>query len=175
MLDQEGKPVGIRLQLSILLFSIVIVVLGCASGKRSEKAIGHSMEGRSISLQEAESGFDPSAYNPPIAEIESTLVRQWASQESKTSSIKLVTERKAGFRVQVLMTKDIDEATQSRITLQSVVPADSVYVVFEPPYYKVRVGNFLTRPEAAELMQFLHQRGFPDAWIVPDQVTVPAR
>ncbi len=43
------------------------------------------------------------------------------------------------------------------------------YIVYDNPYFKVRVGNFRTKAEA---LYFEHKikRNFPNSWIVPDKV-----
>ena len=148
------------------------LVLGCASEKESGR-VSRPARSSNITIDEAESGFDPSHYNPSVARIDTLLERSWAKGQSQERPVALATETAGGFRVQVLMTKDIDEARRTRTALQSAAPSDSAYVIYEPPYYKVRAGNFRTRSEAAELMEILQQRGFPDAWVVPDEVVVP--
>ncbi|MEM1096654.1 MAG: SPOR domain-containing protein [Bacteroidota bacterium] len=44
-------------------------------------------------------------------------------------------------------------------------------VVYMQPYYRVRLGNFTSRPQAQELLSLLRAR-FDRALIVPDRVTV---
>ncbi|MCG8608523.1 hypothetical protein MJD09_26480, partial [bacterium] len=43
---------------------------------------------------------------------------------------------------------------------------EKVYIVFEPPYYKVRVGNFDNWGEAGKTQKIAKENGFTDAWIV---------
>jgi hypothetical protein len=44
-------------------------------------------------------------------------------------------------------------------------------VVFGSPFYRVRVGLFLDRQDAAPALEILRQR-FPEAFIVPDTITI---
>jgi hypothetical protein len=51
----------------------------------------------------------------------------------------------------------------------------AVYVISEPPFWKVRLGDFLTREEAIEYKNqlnilFPHLQG--STYVVPDQVIV---
>ena len=48
---------------------------------------------------------------------------------------------------------------------------EEAYLDYDRPNYRVKVGNFLNREDAKELYKKLKRR-FPEAMIVPDQVTV---
>ena len=43
-------------------------------------------------------------------------------------------------------------------------------MIYDSPYYKVRVGDFLSRPETNQLLKALMERGYDEAWIVADRV-----
>lgn len=81
----------------------------------------------------------------------------------------------AGFRVQLLSTRDVTHADNTRD--EFVAWADSVvagyqpdaYVLFRPPNYRVRVGDFQDRQQAIEFSQMLKNR-YPDAWVVHDRI-----
>ena len=81
-----------------------------------------------------------------------------------------VPETLAGFRVQVLLTQEIDQATHMRDSLDLLFPDEWVYIVYETPLYKVRVGNYLERPMANKMSRDLIERGFKDSWVVQDLV-----
>jgi hypothetical protein len=44
--------------------------------------------------------------------------------------------------------------------------------VFDPPVYKIRVGDFLTRVEANQRLGVISALGFADAWVVGDKITI---
>ncbi len=56
-----------------------------------------------------------------------------------------------GYRVQVISTDDIDEANLVRSELYEKTTRKEVYIVFEPPFYKVKVGDFTSKSEAENL------------------------
>jgi len=121
-------------------------------------------------LLKYEKTFDPAAYDADL-----NLIRTEAKQLSKGIDIDSllttsVAETTDGFRVQIYFTQEIDQATQLRDTVSSLLADDWVYVVYDAPYYKVRVGNFLDRPSANRMMEHLIGRGYSEAWIVPDRV-----
>ena len=52
--------------------------------------------------------------------------------------------------------------------------SDSVYVDFEAPNYKVRVGDFIDRDIAETLQQELVQMGYNSAWILRTRINSQA-
>jgi hypothetical protein len=53
--------------------------------------------------------------------------------------------------------------------------SDPVYVISEPPFWKVRVGNFLTRDEANQHKESILEL-FPElqnsTYVVPDKIII---
>ena len=43
---------------------------------------------------------------------------------------------------------------------------DDVFIDYEPPYFKVRVGNFQTRNNAEKLLEEVTKKGYETAFIV---------
>ena len=43
---------------------------------------------------------------------------------------------------------------------------DDVFIDFESPYFKVRVGNFQTRNNAEKLLEEVREKGYETAFIV---------
>ena len=52
-----------------------------------------------------------------------------------------------GYRVQILATKQLVNAERLQRDLSSILN-QKIYIVFEAPNYKVRVGNFIDRSKA---------------------------
>lgn len=90
-------------------------------------------------------------------------------------------QTREGFRIQIMASDQEGSARrvenearswwQNNRSSAPAVLANSFpsYVVYQSPYYKVRIGNFLTRSEADQAVTFL-RRMYPDAWVVRDQV-----
>lgn len=53
-----------------------------------------------------------------------------------------------GFRIQVVSTTSRDEAFKLKADLLLKLPDEKSYVVFQSPYFKVRIGNFLKKDDA---------------------------
>lgn len=81
----------------------------------------------------------------------------------------------AGFRVQILSTRNVAEADSTTDELRTWASEElpdynpETYTVFRQPYYRVRVGNFKIRDNAIEFSRLLKYR-YPDAWVVHDRI-----
>ncbi|HIM74227.1 MAG TPA: SPOR domain-containing protein [Candidatus Marinimicrobia bacterium] len=75
-----------------------------------------------------------------------------------------------GFRVQVLASNSITKADSLSIILNSTLE-DSVYVVYETPNYKVRIGDYVVREDADKMRQNLHKMGYRSAWVIRTRIT----
>ena len=85
-------------------------------------------------------------------------------------SVKSVSE---GYRVQVLATRYYERADSLAVLMKNTV-SDSVYVDFEAPNYKVRIGDFIDRDSAESLQQKLVQMGYNSAWILRARINSQA-
>jgi cell division protein FtsN len=50
---------------------------------------------------------------------------------------------------------------------------ETVYVEYQAPSYKVRIGDFLTKDDARHMMNRAKAENYPDAWVVEDLVVRP--
>jgi hypothetical protein len=76
-----------------------------------------------------------------------------------------------GFRVQIFQgTKDA--AYQAKAKFISTYENIKVYVLFQSPDFKVRVGDFRTRSDAIKL-KYLIKDEFPAGYIVDDLINFP--
>ncbi len=74
-----------------------------------------------------------------------------------------------GFRVQVTSTQSIEIADSLRDKL--LAPFDGqVYISFDPPNYKVRVGNYKFRSEAEKAEERLKRLGYRTAWVIRTRI-----
>ena len=78
-----------------------------------------------------------------------------------------------GYRVQVLATRYFARADSLAVIMKNTVN-DSVYVDFEAPNYKVRVGDFIDRESAESLQQDLVKMGYSSAWILRTRINSQA-
>jgi hypothetical protein len=92
--------------------------------------------------------------------------------EDSNDSQKSVVGTTDGYRVQVVATDDIEEANQIRSEIYTKTTNKQVYVNFEPPFYKVKVGDFTSRQDANDLKFMLNQLGYKEARIVQETINL---
>ena len=120
--------------------------------------------------QENKINFDPNSLKDPEPRwpkivlpfnVDSIFVK-----ESIVDSTQIIVE---GFRVQVLATRDRGSAERLRDELILTYNYD-IFIVFEAPNYKVRMGNFFDRQQAEKFRQILVRKGYPSAWIIRTRI-----
>ena len=73
-----------------------------------------------------------------------------------------------------MLAKRYFERADSLAVIMKNTVRDSVYVDFEAPNYKVRVGDFIDRNSAESLQQDLVQMGYNSAWILRSRINSKA-
>jgi hypothetical protein len=77
-----------------------------------------------------------------------------------------------GFRIQVANSKDRNEVFAIKTQIYQQYPELKPYLIYQPPNYKLKVGNFKTQEEAQPYADKL-SKFFPSGvYIVPDIIEV---
>ena len=76
-----------------------------------------------------------------------------------------------GFRIQLLATQDRFNAEKFKSELEKIYK-NKIYIIFEAPNYKVRVGDFINRKSAEEMRKNLSKEGYTTAWIIRSKIEV---
>lgn len=58
-----------------------------------------------------------------------------------------------GFRIQVVSTRDRNEAISAKTKMLQSFPAHNSYIQYNAPFFKLKLGNFKTRAEAEQVMR----------------------
>lgn len=92
-------------------------------------------------------------------------------ERKKAADAKPDTLQVQGYRVQVYFSNDRKKAYAMRDKAIKLYPehAAEVYVVYQSPNYKVRVGNFIKEADAKALERML-AKNFENVFIVRDKV-----
>lgn len=77
-----------------------------------------------------------------------------------------------GFRILVHTTDDYPEADSVRTALYLKTNKKSIYLDFESPFYKVKVGDYQFQKQAEELNFQLNQLGFRNSLVISDSILV---
>lgn len=156
-----------RVDLLILILSLYLG--GCALLFKSERATTPEEDKKDF-LDKYEKTFNPADYDDDVEIEEKENKSKNLVDSKKGDTDKVEPEIIFGFRVQILMTTEIDEATAMRNQISPLLPNDWLYVVHEAPYYKIRAGDFQDRTSANRLLKYFIDSGYKNAWIVPDKV-----
>ena len=71
-----------------------------------------------------------------------------------------------GYRIQVAISQDEKDLIDIKEKLEFVIK-EKIYIKFELPNYKLRVGNFDSRKKAEAYRNIVIQLGYRSAWVVP--------
>jgi hypothetical protein len=166
---------SISLRRDLLLLAVALGVMigircaGSTKTAREEDKGGKEAEGELATKYEQQ--FNPADYDPSIAEIKQLAKADTTGTLGDSKSDKTTPPETApGFRIQVFSTIEIDTANAVKNELSSLPESVGIYIIFDSPYYKVRVGDFVSRPDANQLLKTLIDRGYMDSWIVADRI-----
>ncbi|WP_343672769.1 SPOR domain-containing protein [Chitinophaga sp.] len=84
----------------------------------------------------------------------------------------LAIRNQPGFRVQVISTNKRNEATEMKAKVMQLYPDYRTYLDYQAPYFKVRVGDFKTRDEAADLRDKLSSSFNGGVFVVPATINL---
>ncbi len=162
-------------QFSICLFLLTLSagLFGCGAVPIDDRYGNNNASGGEQST--AQKKFDFAPYStvpgylnkqPQSAESENKV---WYGYDTSNQSLKKLVKVN-GYRVQILSTDNFDEADNLKLDVHTRLKTTPVYVVFESPYYKVRVGDITESNHAYDLSDKLKQLGYKNALIVQDSV-----
>lgn len=152
---------------SIILFiSIIAVSLFSAKVQRTETSnefISVEYYGTTVNKPDG-LGLDAKKDIPELFEQKYTI--------SETVETDSTLQEINGFRIQIFMSEDITEAKRRESMYIESFGEENVLLIFESPFYKIRIGRYRNRDEAEDFREKLLRRGFYRTIIVPDRVKV---
>ncbi len=89
---------------------------------------------------------------------------------NKRSSMLTSSGQYKGYRIQVMSTTSRDQAFNIKGDLLNKFPTEKTYIMFQSPYFKVRLGNFLKREEAETFRKNLNKLFPQGVFIVDDTI-----
>lgn len=84
----------------------------------------------------------------------------------------LAIRNQPGFRVQVISTNKRTEANDVKARVMHLYPDYRTYLDYQPPYFKVRVGDFKNRDEATELRERISSSFPGGVFVIPAIINV---
>ena len=125
----------------------------------------------SLFAQDSLFWFDMNTVRDPIPKTPKVLDKIFGiSQLGVLDSLKNARiTTKDGFRLQIIETSSVDEANLNLRKFREDL-TDSVYMIFEAPFYKLQYGNFVTKKDAEIEKLKLNREGYQDIWIVRSRI-----
>ena len=79
-----------------------------------------------------------------------------------------------GFRLMVLSTNDRTQAMNLRARLLQLFPEQKIYMSFQPPHIKVKLGNFIEKTEAEQYKKeiILNKLVTTDIYLLPEIIEI---
>ncbi|MBC8183091.1 SPOR domain-containing protein [candidate division KSB1 bacterium] len=161
----------------ILLFVsliLMVILFGCSSTGQMVKP------NKNTEVRERKTGIINENFDLSVLDENELDLKKTISPESKSDNIddlllqtpdeQPLPEEVDGFRIQICAVSDEEKAKQVQRDAIFQFINEEVYLDYHAPYYKVRIGNCLTRYEAEQLQQTVIKQGFADAWVVRAKV-----
>lgn len=149
---------------AFLIFSLAFIVLGSVVRSETSGDFYRVDYFKSEEVKNKPVKIDAKADIPELFEQKFRITEK-TETDSTFQSIN-------GFRLQIFKTEDINEAKKRESMYIGNFGEDNVILIFEKPFYKIRVGRLRNKDEAAELQEILRQKGINETIIVPDAVRV---
>jgi hypothetical protein len=101
-------------------------------------------------------------------------VNAWYDYDTtlSNSAVSIPIKQTAGYRVLVLTTDNLDEANKMKAEIYFKTDQKPVYISFDPPFYKVKAGDFVNSTEANALGFKLNQMGYSESKVIRDTVNI---
>jgi hypothetical protein len=164
--------------MSVGIVWLVVLTAGCTSSKPiqiEEKKKNETQKEIKVRLSDYEAKLNPADFDREIEVIQKARSEELKKQpplEIPKDSLTVQEEVIQGFRIQIYSSSNVDEASVTKNLAAEKFIGDSMYVVYDAPVYKVRVGDFVNRYEANQRLPEFVEKGYRDAWIVPDRVVM---
>tara|TARA_B100000287_G_C20110139_1_gene574063 strand:- start:6 stop:398 length:393 start_codon:yes stop_codon:yes gene_type:complete len=89
-----------------------------------------------------------------------SLVKKYESIQKNNSGVE-------GYRIQVGFASKKAEIQEKRIGFIRKYPEISIYLTYNAPYYKLRIGNFRNKLQAEKIKNHIRKH-YPGAYLVPE-------
>jgi len=115
--------------------------------------------------------FDMNSVRDPVPKTPKILDKIFGTSQfgllDSLKNIRITTQE--GYRLQIFESSSVEDANRTLRKFERSLK-DSVYMVFEAPLYKLRLGNFVTKKEAEKQKENLNKKGYKNIWIVRSRI-----
>ena len=115
--------------------------------------------------------FDMNSVRDPVPKTPKILDKIFGTSQfgllDSLKNIRITTQE--GYRLQIFESSSVEETNRTLRKFERSLK-DSVYMVFEAPLYKLRLGNFVTKKEAEKQKENLNKKGYKNIWIIRSRI-----
>ena len=124
-----------------------------------------------LSAQDSLFWFDMNSVRDPVPKTPKILDKIFGTSQfgllDSLKNIRITTQE--GYRLQIFESSSVEETNRTLRKFERSLK-DSIYMVFEAPLYKLRLGNFVTKKEAEKQKENLNKKGYKNIWIVRSRI-----
>ena len=152
-----------------LIYSLLFVMLS-------------SLIAQKVVRSEYSNDFTPIKYNKQQANEDKIITLKNKSDLPELFKVKSAAKQEVrfdsslqkinGYRVQVYKSGEMIDSKNMESMYIEMFGEDEVKLIFEQPFYKIRIGNLRNREEGEDFQEVLKRRGLRNTILVPDKVTV---
>lgn len=112
----------------------------------------------------------PSDFEDKPPNFPSVVLPSFSSEKTtQKDTINSLNNLEKGYRVQIIISQNEDELIEIQDKIMQKTD-EKIYIIFELPNYKLRIGNFISRKEAENFQRKIVKLGYKTAWVVPTMV-----
>jgi hypothetical protein len=97
----------------------------------------------------------------------------WQSYETESSQKQKLLQKQflssSFYTIQVLISDNLLEIDSLKKELHSIIPELKQNVLYDPPFYKLRLGEFQTKLQANKFLNILEKNGYITSRIISDR------
>jgi hypothetical protein len=177
-----------RVKTILLIFAFILplILLSCGTSTESRyngsgKTAKNEKEKTKNKASEYPENFNLAPYRAKITIKDTSKpndksnINVWYNYHTQpdTGDVNRIVIRTApGFRVQVISTDNLDDANKMRSEIYFKTNQKAVYIIFDPPFYKVEVGDFTNLSDAKSLTFKFKQMGYTEARVVNQAINI---
>ena len=109
--------------------------------------------------------ISPSDFNDRKLDLPNIILPNFNDDSEYSNSVNMDGLIK-GYRIQVIISENQEDLIEVKNNLEKVIK-EKIYIQFELPNYKQRVGNFSSRKKAELYRNKMVRLGYRSAWVIP--------
>ena len=110
--------------------------------------------------------ISPSDFSDRKPDLPDIILPNFSDDDSDYSNSMNADGLVKGYRIQVIISENQEDLIEIKDNLEKVIK-EKIYIQFELPNYKLRVGNFSSRKKAELYRNEIARLGYRSAWVIP--------